>query len=238
MRAQPRIKQAGAVVVVLAVNVRPHTPVPLVSRPPSAAARTASAWWMCRRWQVAAGAVGFSLAGLVTLGTLHTRLMRNTSAPADPSPAAPLVIPVSTPVPAVQPAVTFTPTSTSAPTAVAAAPTSTPTLLNEGIAKALIERYYSLIDGRDFQGAYALLGAAWRGRQGFGDFAAGYRGTTRDTATVTGTAAASKGSLRGYVVAIDLDAQLSSGVRHYKGLYFVALEDGQARIQSGELSPQ
>ncbi|MFI5268040.1 MAG: hypothetical protein ACHQ7M_11745 [Chloroflexota bacterium] len=180
----------------------------------------------------------FSLVGLLALGTFRTRLLSGGPVTAaSPPPSSLAVIPVPTATRAPQPTATSTATPTEIPTTTPAA-TSTPTLLDEGISRSLVERYYAAINSRDFQAAYGLLGAQWRQRQGYDDFAAGYRGTVRDTATVTGTASATKDSLRGYVVALDLDAQLAGRLQHYKGLYFVALEDGQPRIENGELSPQ
>lgn len=149
-----------------------------------------------------------------------------------PAPSAnPEVGPSASALPALTIASAAIPTS--APT-----PGSTQTPLNEAIAKSLVERYYAAIDARDFATAYRLVGGQWRQRQSYHDFAAGYRTTVRDTASVIGTAAATKDGLRGYVVALNLDAQVAGRLQRYKGLYFVALEDGQPRIQSGELSSQ
>jgi hypothetical protein len=216
------------------MNVRPFRPAPLVSRPRPAAPAAAPAWRWLGRWRIAAGVAAFSLAGLGLFGAWRASLLGGGAAPPvrSPEPSALLLV---TPLQTPRPAVTFTPTPTELPTV---APTSTPTLLNDGIAKELVERYYALISDKDFQGAYALLGSDWRQRQGYEDFASGYRTTVRDTATVTGTALANKDKVRGYVVAIELDAQLTTRLQRYKGLYFVALEGSQPRIENGELSAQ
>jgi len=179
----------------------------------------------------------FSLVGLLALGSFRVRLRGGSPPPvASPPPSTLVVVPVPTATWTPQPTASQTATQTTIPTAAPTA-TSTPVLLDESIAKVLVERYYGSINARDFQAAYGLLGAQWRQRQSYDDFAAGYRSTLRDTATVTGTASATKDSVHGYVVAVDLDAQLAGRLQRYKGLYFVALEDSQPRIQNGELSP-
>jgi hypothetical protein len=219
------------------MSARPLRPVPLVSRPRPNGTRVKPAARWSRPWVLAGGAA-FCLAGLLGLGAFRPRLLNGGPATAPSPPSSSLAaIPVPSATLRPQPTPTFTVTATEAPTSTPVA-TSTPTLLDEGIAKSLVERYYAAINARDFQGAYSLLSAEWRQRQSYNDFAAGYRGTVHDTATFTGTASAAKESLHGYVVALDLDAQSTARLQRYKGLYFVALEDGQPRIQSGELSPQ
>ena len=216
------------------MNVGPFRPAPLVSAPRPAAPPPARAWRWLGRGRIAAGVAAFSLAGLGLFGAWRTSLLGGGAPPPTPSPE-PSALLVVTPLETPKPAVTFTPTPTEIPTV---APTSTPTLLNDAIARDLVERYYALISARDFRGAYGLLGTEWRQRQSYDDFAAGYRTLVRDTAAVTGTATATKDKVRGYVVAVDLDAQLSSRLQRYKGLYFVALEGSQPLIENGELSAQ
>ena len=220
------------------MSARPLRPVPLVSRPRPAGQPAPGHAWRLRRWPLA-GVAAFSLAGLLAMGGVRGRVFGSeepvvaTPPPSAPAAAAPVPTDTATPEPTAT--ATGTPASTATPPP---APTSTPALLNESIARTAVERYYSLVNARDLRGAYGLLGAEWHKRQTYEDFSTGYPATLRDTVDVTATAAATKDGAGGYLVALDLHAQIGGRVRRYKGLYFVALEAGQPRIVSGELSPQ
>ena len=110
--------------------------------------------------------------------------------------------------------------------------------LDEGIAKALLERYYTAVNERDYQAAYELVTSKWRQRQGYPDFAGGYSGTRRDTLTVLAAGPASQGGTAGYVLSVDVVAETTSGrTQHFNGLYFVIVEGDQPKIDSGRLTP-
>jgi hypothetical protein len=198
------------------------------------------------------------LAALVLVGAASLVSYEVSSSPAkqpaEVTPTAiqatPVVVPIVAPVEESSIAASFSaaPAATSVPAADVAAvasaasagtatAVSTPILVDEGIAKALVQRYYTAINGRDYQSAYDVLTAKWHQRQGYADFAGGYAGTRRDTLTILAAGPASQAGTPGYVLTVDVVAETTSGrTQHFNGLYFVILEGGQPKIDSGRLT--
>jgi hypothetical protein len=199
---------------------------------------------------IAAALAGSSLIFMVTLVSYQlltpaasqprlATFVSGTDFTTEPSvPALPpgeVVVPSA---PAIAAAPTAVPIAASAPPpAQASTPASVPAL-DEEIARGVLQRYYAAVNARDYQAAYSLVSSKWQQRQSYADFAAGYSGLRHDDLDILGAAAATQSSASGFVLSVDVTAETTLGrSQRFNGLYFVVLEDGQPKLDSGRLTP-
>ncbi len=136
-----------------------------------------------------------------------------------------------TPVPTSTQVVTTTQTVTSTPT-----PGSTPTPTSVPItqqAQTLLKNYYSDINNKDYQDAYAMLGSQLQAQQSYSNYASGFSNTQQDTITITNTSQQADGSVR---LDVTLNAAMTDGsTQTYTGYYIIGTENGSLKILQGHL---
>jgi hypothetical protein len=146
--------------------------------------------------------------------------------------------PTPTPAPTSTQAVVATQAPTSAPTATpTSAPTYTPTPTSVPItqqAQTLLQNYYSDINNKDYQDAYAMLGSQLQAAQGsYTSYANGFSNTQQDNLTITNTTQNSDGTVR---LDVMLTATMTDGsTQNYTGYYIIGPENGSLKILSGKL---
>ncbi|HET8632060.1 MAG TPA: zf-HC2 domain-containing protein [Thermomicrobiales bacterium] len=124
-------------------------------------------------------------------------------------------------------------TATPAPTR---PPAPTATGVTPATAAGVVQAYFDAINRRDYQAAYALLGAALQRQQSAADFAAGYAQTAHDDATILSVDPAGPGR---YAVNVHLDARQDDGsVLAFNGTYTVGREGGALRIVDARVVAQ
>ncbi|HLI09896.1 MAG TPA: hypothetical protein VKV40_25265 [Ktedonobacteraceae bacterium] len=144
--------------------------------------------------------------------------------------------PTPTPAPVSTQAVTSTQTTTATQTPTSA-PTYTPTPTSIPItqqAQTLLQNYYSDINNKDYQDAYAMLGSQMQAAQGsYTSYANGYASTQQDNLTITNTTQNSDGTVR---LDVTLTATLTDGsTQNYTGYYIIGPQNGSLKILSGKL---
>ena len=123
---------------------------------------------------------------------------------------------------------TQAPTSTPAPTP---SPTTVP--LTEQ-AQTLLENYYSDINNRDYQDAYAMLGTQMQAQQqSYANYVNGFANTQHDIIAITSTTQQADGTIR---LDVTLNATNTDGsTQSYTGYYIIGMENGSLKILSGKL---
>lgn len=141
-----------------------------------------------------------------------------------------------TPVPTSTQAVTTTQTVTATQTP-GSTPTYTPTPTSVPItqqAQTLLENYYSDINNKDYQDAYAMLGSQMQAQQqSYTNYASGFSNTQQDNITITNTTQQADGTVR---LDVTLNATMTDGsTQNYTGYYIIGQENGSLKILSGKL---
>ncbi len=123
---------------------------------------------------------------------------------------------------------TQTPTPTPTPTP---PPTTVP--LTEQ-AQTLLENYYSDINNRDYQDAYAMLGTQMQAQQqSYANYVNGFANTQHDIIAITSTTQQADGTIR---LDVTLNATNTDGsTQSYTGYYIIGMENGSLKILSGKL---
>ncbi|HEX5503029.1 MAG TPA: hypothetical protein VFW96_10425, partial [Thermomicrobiales bacterium] len=114
--------------------------------------------------------------------------------------------------------------------------TAAPTEMTPAHAAGVVQAYFNAITARDYQAAYALLGADLQRQQSAADFAAGYAHTAHDDATILSVDPAGPDR---YAVNVHLDARQDDGsVLAFNGTYTVGHEGGALKIVDARVVAQ
>ena len=130
-------------------------------------------------------------------------------------------------------AVTTTQTVTSTQTP-GTTPTSSPASvpLTEQ-AQTLLENYYSDINNKDYQDAYAMLGSAMQANQSYSNYTNGYANTQQDQLNITKNTQQADGTVR---LDVTLQATTTDGsIQNFTGYYIIGQENGSLKILQGHL---
>ncbi len=136
-------------------------------------------------------------------------------------------------------------TATTAPGVTATAtvnqvtPSPTPVVLNTTTAQTIIEQYYTYINAKQYDKAYALFSPELQQKQSFQNFKDGFQNTLMDTLMVESAEALSDGTVQVDVTLQALENSNGTQVTTcYGGYYIVEKENGQLLIKSGNLNKQ
>lgn len=118
-------------------------------------------------------------------------------------------------------------------------PSPTEAALTGPNAQALINQFYTYINSKNYDDAYNLLSTNYQNGQSRENFKAGYQTTVRDSWIFGGTQTLSDGSVQVNITLTAIDNKNGTNVTTvYSGYYIVIKENGQLRIDQGNLNPQ
>lgn len=118
-------------------------------------------------------------------------------------------------------------------------PGPTEAALNGPNAQALINQFYTDINSKQLDAAYDLLSTNYQGTQSRENFKSGYQTTVSDTWTLGDTQTRSDGSIQVPITLTAIDNKNGTNVTTtYTGYYIVIKENGQLRIDQGNLTAQ
>ncbi|HEU5199055.1 MAG TPA: zinc ribbon domain-containing protein [Ktedonobacterales bacterium] len=118
-------------------------------------------------------------------------------------------------------------------------PGPTEAALNGPNAQALINQFYTDINSKQLDAAYDLLSTNYQGTQSRENFKSGYQTTVSDTWTLGDTQTLSDGSIQVPITLTAIDNKNGTNVTTtYTGYYIVIKENGQLRIDQGNLTAQ
>ncbi len=118
-------------------------------------------------------------------------------------------------------------------------PSPSEAVLNGPNAQALINQFYTDINNKQLDAAYDLLSTNYQSAQSRDNFKAGYQTTVKDTWTLGDTQTLSDGSIKVPITLTAIDNKNGTNVTtDYSGYYIVIKENGQLRIDQGNLNPQ
>jgi flagellar basal body-associated protein FliL len=144
----------------------------------------------------------------------------------------------ATPTPSTAPSTAPTTTSTQAVTPTStqgSTPTPSPTSVPlTQQAQTLLQNYYSDINNKDYQDAYAMLGSQMQAQQqSYTNYVNGFSNTQQDTITITNTTQQSDGTVR---LDVTLNATQNDGTQQtFTGYYIIGQENGSLKILQGHL---
>ncbi|HLX58318.1 MAG TPA: hypothetical protein VKR83_14965 [Ktedonobacteraceae bacterium] len=107
-------------------------------------------------------------------------------------------------------------------------------------AQTLLQQFYSDINNRDYQGAYALLGHNFQSGQAYSNFTNGYMHTRHDDISFDSITPLSDGTVKvNMTIRATEDAATGTGTQlsTYRGSYIVGQENGSWKILSGQFNP-
>lgn len=113
-------------------------------------------------------------------------------------------------------------------------------VLTPATASALVQTFYSDVNARNYNDAYAILSNKWHQQQSLTDFSNGYQNTLKDTLKIEGTQTLADGTIQVnmQLQALEQHANGSQGTNVYTGFYVIGKEGGKLRILRGTLTPQ
>lgn len=128
---------------------------------------------------------------------------------------------------------TQTVTSTQTPGSTVTASSSPTSVPVTEQAQTLLENYYSDINNKDYQDAYAMLGSAMQAKQSYNNYANGFANTQQDQLSITKTTQQGNGTVR---LDVTLKATTTDGsIQNFTGYYIIGQEYGSLKILSGKL---